>query len=378
MRGRTSPMPGEAPLPHRARRSITTTTAIGLAVAAVGAAGFLATPASAAPAGAAAGEAPGAPGAMSHFDLARKDCVGTARNRTSNVWYTVAGGVLSDVYYPTIDNTNVETLQYVVTDGSTFTDLQARDMTYTVEAVHDAGGMDCKVTATAKSGRYRIETEYVTDPDRNTVLMRVELKPKNHDAKLQLYVRFDPTVNGNGGGGAENGGGDSAAVDDSTGHPVLVSSDPVTATQAVNRDYAQPVYAALDGSFAEGSSGFVGAASDGLVQLDASHALTSGTDGAFGGNVVQTARVALTDGKTVLALGFGATQGEAVGAAEGSLAEPFDDTRDAYAKGWKRYDKTLNKPRTEKLPGVKGHDAKQLEDEYYLSANVIKASEDNT
>ena len=74
----------------------------------------------------------GAPGALSHFDLARKDCFGTARNTTSKVWYTVAGGVLSDVYYPTIDNTNVETLRYVVTDGATFTDVQGRDTTYTV------------------------------------------------------------------------------------------------------------------------------------------------------------------------------------------------------------------------------------------------------
>src|SRR5471030_1037717 len=75
------------------------------------------------------------PGATSHFDLARKDCLGTARNTTSKIWYTVAGGVLSDVYYPTIDNTNVETLQYVVTDGSTFTDLQTMDMTSTVRAL---------------------------------------------------------------------------------------------------------------------------------------------------------------------------------------------------------------------------------------------------
>ena len=49
-------------------------------------------------------------------------------------------GVLSDVYYPTVDNTNVETLQYIVTDGSTFTDLQTRDMTYTVRAADDAAG----------------------------------------------------------------------------------------------------------------------------------------------------------------------------------------------------------------------------------------------
>src|SRR3954471_19486748 len=80
------------------------------------------------------GAAADGPGALSHFDLARKDCVGTARNRRSKVWYTVADGVLSDVYFPTNDNTNVETLQYVVTDGHSFTDLQTRDMTYTGQA----------------------------------------------------------------------------------------------------------------------------------------------------------------------------------------------------------------------------------------------------
>jgi glucoamylase len=62
-------------------------------------------------------------------DLARKDCVGTARNRRSKVWFTVADDVLSDIYFPTNDNTNNETLQFVVTDGRTFTDLQTRDMT---------------------------------------------------------------------------------------------------------------------------------------------------------------------------------------------------------------------------------------------------------
>src|SRR6478735_4665105 len=157
--------------------------------------------------------APVSHGDLSHFDLARKDCLGTARNTTSKVWFTVANGVLSDTYYPTVDNTSVETLQYVVSDGSTFTDLQTRDMTYDVEAVPDSGGMACKVTATAKSGKYRIETTYLTDPDRNTVVMRVAFKPKPKDPKLRLYVRFDPTVNGNGGGGPGNGGADSALVD---------------------------------------------------------------------------------------------------------------------------------------------------------------------
>ena len=153
----------------------------------------------------------------------------------------------------------------------------------------------------------------------------------------------------------------------------------MTVTNAANRDYAQPVFAALDGSFTEGSSGFAGSESDGLQQLDSTRTLTPTHPDAREGNVVGTARVALKgDGKAVLTLGFGATQEEAVGAAEGSLAVHYDKTFGEYKKGWKKYDDTLTKPHTEKLRGIEGDDKKRLEDAYYLNANVIKASEDKT
>ena len=322
--------------------------------------------------------APGGPGALSHFDLARKDCLGTANNRTSKVWYTVAGGVLSDVYYPTVDNTNVETLQYIVTDGSTFTDLQTRDMSYTVRAL-DPGGMECQVTATAKSGAYSIVTDYFTDSSRNTLLMRVHLH-KATNSPLQLYVRFDPTVNGNGGGGAGNGGGDSATVDTSTDHPVMVAYDTKTQTNAVNRDYAQPVFAALDGSFDKVTSGFAGTASDGLSQLDTSRTLTQLYSDAINGNVVQTGRIDLSDeqdGGFTLALGFGADQASAVASAEGSLHSDLEKLRSAYQRGWRSYDSRLAEP-PKHLTGLTDARARQLAAEYYLSANVVKASEDKT
>jgi glucan 1,4-alpha-glucosidase len=332
----------------------------------------------AAPAGAAPNVAPGGPGALSHFDLARKDCLGTAANTTSKVWYTVAGGMLSDVYYPTIDNTNVETLQYIVTDGATFTDIQARDMTYTIKAL-DASGMECQVTAEAKSGAYQIITDYFTDPAGNTLLMQVRVHNSSH-ADLQFYVRFDPSINGNGGGGTGNGGPDSATVDTSTGHPILVAYDTATATNAVNRDYAQPVFAALDGTFAETSSGFVGTASDGLTQLGASHALTQLYDEALNGNVEQTARLALSprgNGEVTLALGFASDQAAAVTAAERSLRSNLDQIRSAYDIGWQAYDAGLNPP-PNTISSLSERTVHQLAAEYYLSANVIKASEDKT
>ena len=326
----------------------------------------------------AAGAAADGPGALSHFDLARKECFGTARNTTSKVWYTVADGVLSDVYYPTIDNTNVETLQYVVTDGATFADLQARDMTHTVASL-DPSGMECRVTSTAKSGRYRLETDYVTDPSSNSVIWRTTLTPLVA-GNYRVFVRLDASANGNGGGGAGNGGPDSALVDTSKGHPIAVSYDTSTTSSAANRDYAEPVFLALDGPFNAIESGFVGAASDGLTQLDGGHALSASFATAANGNVVQTAQVATGGTGTVtftLGLGFGASQAQAVNAIEGSLGAGYPAARKKFEAGWASYDAGLKTP-PKKVAGLSNAQSHALGELYYASANVIKAAEDKT
>jgi glucan 1,4-alpha-glucosidase len=352
-----------------------------LAFVTIGALGIaaLAGGAAAEPAPAPEGAAVDGPGALSHFDLARKDCVGTARNRRSKVWFTVADGVLSDVYFPTNDTTNNETLQFIVTDGATFTDLQTRDMTYTVRALDDRS-LTCRVTATAKSGLYRIVTDYLTDPDRDTVVLRSRLERlSKHSGSLRLYVRFDPTLNGNGGGGGGNGGPDSGGVARAGGHTLLVGSDPVTTTNAANRDYAVPVHSALDASrpFLAVSNGFAGQASDGLRQLDSQQRLTDSFTAASQGNLVQTARVDLRhDGSFTLALGFGASEDEAVRAARRSLGEPFGRLAKDYDRGWHRYDERLRRPR--RPHGASSRHWAELLDEYYLSANNVKAAEDKT
>ena len=159
----------------------------------------------------------------------------------------MAGGVLSDVYEPTIDNTDVSTLQYIVTDGATFTDLQARDMTYTVAA--DPTGMACTVTSTDAKHGFRLVTTYITDPASDTVLMHTRLQGLPGSganlAGLHLYARLDAHVNGNGGGGSANAGANSGVVDTSAGAPVPVVFSTNTVTNAANRDYAVPTYMAL-------------------------------------------------------------------------------------------------------------------------------------
>jgi glucoamylase len=315
------------------------------------------------------------PGALSHFDMARKDCLGTARNSTSKIWYTVAGGVLSDVYAPTIDTTNIETLQYLVTDGSTFTDLQTRDTTYTVSA--DSTGMICTVTSTAKSGAYRLTTTYLTDPARASVVMNTQYTPLTAAARdYHLYVRMDATAGGNGGGGSDNAGADNAVIDPSG---ALVSYDTVTTTTAANRDYAVPTFLALraDRPFPIAASGYVGTSSDGLIQLDTDHTLTSNAT-AMSGNVEQTASVTPDkQGVFTLALGFGTTQASAVATAGATLSTPLGSMRVNYTAGWKEYDDGLRVP-SNHLPGLSGSRQQAAVRQYYVSANVVKASEDKT
>jgi glucoamylase len=283
----------------------------------------------------------------------------------------VADGVLSDVYEPTIDNTNVSTLQYVVTDGSTFTDMQTRDMTYTVAA--DPTGMACTVTSTDAAHGFRLITTYITDPASDTVLMHTTLQDTpgsdTNLAGLHLYARLDAHVNGNGGGGTENAGANTGVVDTSAGAPVPVVYSTNTVTDAVNRDYAVPTYMALAATSDQAASvGYEGTASDGLTQLDATHSLASYTS-APDGHIVATENVTPASGHQVtLALGFGRSQAQSVSVAKTSLSQPFVLTAAKYLLGWAAYDAGLRRPVGQA----------SLDRYYYLSANVLKASEDKT
>jgi glucoamylase len=324
-------------------------------------------------------QAPGGPGALSHFDQSRKDCLGTARNTTSKIWYTVANGVLSDVYAPTVDTTNVETMQFLVSDGSTFTDLQSRDTTYTASA--DRTGMACTIVSTSTDHGYRLRTTYLTDVARDSVIVHTQYVPLTAAARhYQLYVRLDATAGGNGGGGTGNGGADSATIDTSTGQPVPVSFDTVTTTNAVNRDYAVPTYLALraDRPFKAVSSGFVGTPSDGLTELDSTHALSPTYTDATNGNVEQTAQVNLNLlNTTTIALGFGTTQSAAVHTAAASSTQNYQAALATYESQWQRYDNGLRSPANH-LAGLTNAQARQTAAAYYVSANVVKASEDKT
>src|SRR5712692_1360716 len=136
----------------------------------------------------------------------------------------------------------------------------------------------------------------------------------------------------------------------------------------------------LDGPFDQATSGFVGTTSDGLSELDASHGLAQLYKDAVNGDVVQTGRLALSpraNGSVTLALGFGRDATTAIASAEGSLNSNLDTVRGSYEVGWQAYDAGLSPP-PHNISGLSEAAVHQLAGEYYLSANVIKASEDKT
>jgi glucoamylase len=196
--------------------------------------------------------------------------------------------------------------------------------------------------------------------------MRTRLVQAGNDHRhLSVFVRLDAHVNGNGGGGTANGGADDGVI--TQGVPVI--GDANTISQATNRDYAVPTFMSLDASSIGASSvGYAGSGSDGLSQLDADHRLANTYRSAPDGHIVATADVTPRHGnETTIALGFGRTQQQSLDTAAASLRTPFAADMAAYLAGWARYDRQLTRPGSSRDAGA-----------YYLSANVIKASEDKT
>src|SRR5690242_351403 len=52
-------------------------------------------------------------GVDAHWPTAAKNGFGTSTSLQSKVWFTLANGVLTEVFYPTVDTPNTQSLQFV-------------------------------------------------------------------------------------------------------------------------------------------------------------------------------------------------------------------------------------------------------------------------
>lgn len=291
----------------------------------------------AAPAALRAQAAPGGPGEVPTWTNAGKDGLGTSVTTASKVWFTLEGGTLSEVYYPRVDMADVHGLEFAVSDGKQVW-IESRDMQHRISRV-DGRALLYRQTSSDAAGRFTITKTYVTDPQRNVLLMDVTFKAPAGDA---LYVIYHPALKnaGYGNTGATDGG-------------ALVAS---------KEDVASALVAS--GGFRETANGFAGV-NDAYTDLLLHHALTWKFARADSGNVVQAARIARPSHFT-LALGFGATTAAARSEAEAGLRSGFPAARAAYVQGWHEY-----------LAGLRHVDA-AYEPEFQLAAMVVRAHEDKT
>src|SRR2546430_15104510 len=123
----------------------------------------------------ASGTATDGPGGAASWATGNKLALGTSATTTSKVWFTAAKGITSEVFYPRADVPNMQDMQYVVTDGSTFVDLE-RDATNHVVSMPDEKSLEYTITNTAKSGKYRITNTYLTDPARSALVIRTRFQ----------------------------------------------------------------------------------------------------------------------------------------------------------------------------------------------------------
>jgi len=299
-------------------------------------------------------------GGASSWMTGNKLALGTSATTGSAVWFTVAKGVTSEVFYPRADVSNMQDMQYVVTDGATFVDLE-RDATDHVVSMPDENALEYTVTNTAKAGRYRITNTYVTDPIRNTLVINTRFQSLD-GGRYQLYLLENPSL----AGGAAN---DNAWWDGA--HGALLSSDRQTLFGA-----AMTVASAVKVSngFSAHTNGYASAASDCLVDLRAHRTLSDQFDAVIRpGNVVQCGQIPVgPDTAFTVAVGYGGDVGSAIAAAEGSLADEFPAVEANYRFGWRSY-----------LNGLRPAPASVSGDEqrrraYYVAVMALHAAEDKT
>ena len=98
----------------------------------------------------------------------------------SKVWFSIADGVLTETMYGLIHEAQIKQMRIAV-QTATGLAVEGADTTSKTEYLHlDAAGRPLspayKITTTDKQGRFVIEKRIFTDPDRNSLFVRVTIK----------------------------------------------------------------------------------------------------------------------------------------------------------------------------------------------------------
>ncbi len=311
------------------------------------------------------GAASDGPGSAAAWTTGNKLAVGTSADTTSTVWFTVAKGVTTEVFYPRLDVPNMQDMQYIITDGTSFVDLE-RDATSHAVSMPDQTALEYTITNTdtRATPKYRITNTYITDPSQNTLIIRTHFQSLD-GGSYQLYLLENASMAG---GGANN-----SASWDAANSALLASGGGNLFGSQLNV-FSALVTASPNG-FVAHDVGYSGATSDCYQDVMNNKTLTHQFDSvASPGNVVECGQIGGLGADTTftIALGYGADAPSAVAAANASLASGFADREAAYRSGWDGYVSGL-RPAPASVSGNM-----QLLRAYYVAAMALHAAEDKT
>ncbi len=266
---------------------------------------------------------PGIPPKWTHGD---KEGMGTAYSGSSRLWFTLWNGIVTEVYYPTVDRPQTRDLQFLVTDGETFFHDEVRDLRTQTRRLDN--GLGYLIRSEDPAGRYAIEREVLVDPHLPCLLLRARVSPGRAGseellARLKLYVLCAPHLE-------VGGSGNSAYVVESAGRDVL----------AANKGETWLALAATC-PFSRLSVGFVGA-SDGWTDLSRGYRMDWEFDRAMNGNVALTGEIDLAGVREFkVGLAFGNRLSRALTTLFQSLAETYERQVDRFLEQWKRSERHL-------------------------------------
>ena len=321
--------------------------------------------------------APGAPGKDAQWATAGKQGVGTSATLRSKVWFTLAQGALTEVYYPDVTVANVHILQFVVVNSKTKkVETEQTDAVHQVKVLRP-DSLTFQQVNTAKSGEWKITKTYTTDVERDTVLINVFFDTNNKD--LDLYLFYDPSL-------GNSGMGDTAWNENET----LLSQDNDKASALVIGGAFATSWGEKNKVRPEITNGFFNT-NDGLTQLRNTGKINEFFGRAEKGNVAQIIQITTEklqqrkrnekpSGKNsqsfTVALGFGKSPEEAKNNAADSLGKTFEKARAEYEKEWADYIKTIRKvePKYQAQFNMAAMQLKSHEDKTVRGANIASLS----
>lgn len=158
--------------------------------------------------------APGAPGEMPFWAYSGKTGIGTsyeayqdghydddsATGTVSKVWFSLAKGMITETMFGLIHQAQIRDMQFIVS-GEDFVVREADGLKNTVEYldVDEQGrplSLAYRVTSEDKQGRFRIIKDIFTDPDAQSLMVRVRFE--SEQPGLTAHVQVNPYINNDG------------------------------------------------------------------------------------------------------------------------------------------------------------------------------------